>query len=985
VGIVNYAWDFGDDSTASGEDATASHDFAEEGTYTVTLTVRDAAGNSHSATAAVTVVADGDAVKLTALDTVSGKPVAGATISVTDGAGNTAQYAAGADGKVFLSAENGTYTVAASADGYQNRTFSVTVADDKRAFDVYLNAADVLRVETKVKELTKEEAVAAGIDTEAPENQHVYRSTAVFAFGELTYIHNDSEVLDYTPLKTGKITAYPVARDIYLIVYSQVNWLKELFRVQLYVQNTSNFEHIEDCAANLTLPEGLSLAVMTEDKDPQSLEVSLGTIDPGSEIGHNWYLCGDAAGEYTLSGSVSGVRANADNTVREDTSAEFTTSEPISVLAGSAMTLTITAEKYGVIGLPYHVAYELENVSEKTLYDVTLDVMGGQFVEDYDATDLEYDPDGKASGSLQSGFSVYDETFGPGEKLSGVFTIKFGKGLDIPRGMEYVLKDMFLWTDPESTTQIPTTFTLTNNERILLTYDANGGSGEMEAQLATKSLEASSFVYTLPECTLAAPENQHFKDWLVGETEYAPGDECTLTEDATILAVWEDDEEEYEEGVERTVTFNAAGGTVETAEKTVIAGQAYGELPVPARDHYTFAGWYTSADGGTVVTADDTALLSRDVTLYAHWTPLPYTITWVDEDGTTLATAEVPYGETPEYSGETPVKAQDELFMYEFAGWTPEVGPVSGETTYTARYDEISKLCTVTWFNYDGTPLETDENVAFGRTPEYNGETPERPPTGANSYEFIGWTPEVAPVNGDTAYMATYRTVPRTHTVTWLDEDGTVLATDEVAYGETPVYSGATPVKATDERYEYEFSGWKTTPRPIREDMTYEAAYTQTLRRYTITWLDEDGTELGTTEVPYGQIPAYDGETPRKEPTDEETYILAGWTPTLEPVSGEATYTARYRPSISASIEEVSIGEDGTITVRLECSEPGASILCGIYDENDQLIALQSLPVSEEGLYSFQFGDAFHYVKVFAMDANARALCENVQVPSAKE
>ena len=290
----------------------------------------------------------------------------------------------------------------------------------------------------------------------------------------------------------------------------------------------------------------------------------------------------------------------------------------------------------------------------------------------------------------------------------------------------------------------------------------------------------------------------------------------------------------------------------------------------------------------------------------------------------------------------------------------------------------------MTWFNYDGTPLETDENVAFGQTPEYNGETPERPPAGANSYVFAGWTPEVAAVSGDTAYMATYSAVPRTHTVTWLDEDGTVLATDEVVYGETPVYSGETPVKATDERYEYEFSGWKTTPRPIHEDMTYEAAYAQTLRRYTITWLDEDDTVLGTTEAPYGQIPAYDSQTPRKESTDGESYILAGWTPTLAPVSGEATYKARYRTSISASIEEIAV-DGATVTVTLDCSEPEASVLCAIYDENDRLIALQSLPVSEERLYRFQFGDAFYYAKVFAMDANARALCESVQSLSAQE
>ena len=282
----------------------------------------------------------------------------------------------------------------------------------------------------------------------------------------------------------------------------------------------------------------------------------------------------------------------------------------------------------------------------------------------------------------------------------------------------------------------------------------------------------------------------------------------------------------------------------------------------------------------------------------------------------------------------------------------------------------------MTWYNYNGEALETDEEIPFGDTPEYNGDTPERPPAGANAYIFAGWTPEVGPISGDTAYMATYSAVPRIHTVMWIDEDGTVLETDEVPYGETPEYNGEAPVKATDDRYEYEFSGWKTTPRPIHEDMTYEAAYTPTLKHYTITWLDEDGTTLGTTEVQYGRVPAYDGETPRH---GEKPYILAGWTPTPQPVSGAATYTARYRPSVSASIESVTI-EGGAVNVTLDCSEPEAVVLCAIYNENDRLITLASLPVSEEKLYAFRFeGHEFRYAKVFAMDANARALCASVR------
>ena len=53
--VASYAWDFGDGAIATG--ATASHDYAAGGSYTVQLTVKDDAGASGAATKAVTVTA----------------------------------------------------------------------------------------------------------------------------------------------------------------------------------------------------------------------------------------------------------------------------------------------------------------------------------------------------------------------------------------------------------------------------------------------------------------------------------------------------------------------------------------------------------------------------------------------------------------------------------------------------------------------------------------------------------------------------------------------------------------------------------------------------------------------------------------------------------------------------------------------------------------------------------------------------------------
>ncbi|MDP2587143.1 MAG: PBP1A family penicillin-binding protein [bacterium] len=52
-GIVNFSWSFGDGGAGSGK--TASHTYASAGTYSVTLTVSDAAGNTATKTKSVTV------------------------------------------------------------------------------------------------------------------------------------------------------------------------------------------------------------------------------------------------------------------------------------------------------------------------------------------------------------------------------------------------------------------------------------------------------------------------------------------------------------------------------------------------------------------------------------------------------------------------------------------------------------------------------------------------------------------------------------------------------------------------------------------------------------------------------------------------------------------------------------------------------------------------------------------------------------------
>lgn len=77
-----------------------------------------------------------------------------------------------------------------------------------------------------------------------------------------------------------------------------------------------------------------------------------------------------------------------------------------------------------------------------------------------------------------------------------------------------------------------------------------------------------------------------------------------------------------------TLTYDANGGSVSQASKSVTSDSAYGTLATPTRTGYTFAGWYTAANSGTQVTAS--TICKGDATIYAHWKANSYTVTCED-------------------------------------------------------------------------------------------------------------------------------------------------------------------------------------------------------------------------------------------------------------------------------------------------------------------------------------------------------------------
>lgn len=193
--------------------------------------------------------------------------------------------------------------------------------------------------------------------------------------------------------------------------------------------------------------------------------------------------------------------------------------------------------------------------------------------------------------------------------------------------------------------------------------------------------------------------------------------EDTVTSSITLFAKWTPNQ--------YTVTFNPNGGTVTQTSTTVTYDSTYGDLPVPTRSGYAFAGWYTDETGGTKITKDSPVKITEAQTLYAHWTPIKYTVTFNAKGGyTPTGSKEVTFGETygalpaPTYVG------------HAFNGW------YNAETSGTQiTSDSIVAVAD----NHTLYAYWTDKNVAVSMT-DYDYGTGSVPNPGVNNLTETGTT-----------------------------------------------------------------------------------------------------------------------------------------------------------------------------------------------------------------------------------------------------
>lgn len=370
------------------------------------------------------------------VDAESLEAVVAATITITNDAGNAYTATTDSGGLATIIAPAGTYDVLIEKKGYQLRGFERRLEEGSVTLpDIGLATESFAKGSLSVERMTQEEIEEAGIDTSSIGNNHVYRYEVTLKFDDgleipaVSYKTGDGKILggflgnssnktnggsgEYKHKDDNGITTRicQVNEYFYLVIRGEAKWQKEMFHVQLLVVNSSQTDKIVNATAELKLPEGLSLAEMTGAQQSANVAVGNGTIDCGEQASVDWYVRGDTEGDYTLEADLSGQLS----TFMDSFTYTYKTLEPIRVYAGTDMKLTVRASDSAAYLEPYTMFFELENISDHSIYNVTHEV---QNVSQYEVTKYTWVEDGTVVDSMEVWNQLSSDDLGPDGRIT---------------------------------------------------------------------------------------------------------------------------------------------------------------------------------------------------------------------------------------------------------------------------------------------------------------------------------------------------------------------------------------------------------------------------------------------------------------------------------------------------------------------------------------------------------------------------------------
>ena len=331
------------------------------------------------------------------------------------------------------------------------------------------------------------------------------------------------------------------------------------------------------------------------------------------------------------------------------------------------------------------------------------------------------------------------------------------------------------------------------------------------------------------------------------------------------------------------------------------------QLTTTANEGYRFKAW---SDGVTDASREIT--VTKDTIITANFVAL-YTIKALASASQGTVSGGGVYED-----GETATLVANAKAGYTFTQWVdgndenPRTVTVNGNKTYTAIFAIDEHNVTLSK-NISAAGTVTGDGVYEHNT------TVQLTATANEGYRFKGWSDGVTEasreitVTKDTSITANFVAL---YTIKALASasQGTVIGGGVYEDGETvtlvanpnPGYVFAQWVDGSDEN-----------PRnvTVNGNKTYTAYFIEGEQdKYMITWKNWDGRVIKTSEVSYGEVPAFDGEKPTRPDEAGYTFTFNGWSPTIAAASQNAEYTANYIQTATEA-EKTTIENEGDISI----------------------------------------------------------------------
>lgn len=373
---------------------------------------------------------------------------------------------------------------------------------------------------------------------------------------------------------------------------------------------------------------------------------------------------------------------------------------------------------------------------------------------------------------------------------------------------------------------------------------------------------------------------------------------------------------------------------------------------------YTFAGWSpavnTTANGDVDYYATYTKKDYADIHFYNYDGTLIYEVKGNRENGNFVGVT------IPDYTGETPIKAEDVIGTYTFTGWAdsqgntvdPGTDKFTGDTYLYAQFETTYKEYTIKFEN-EGTVV-SEKKYKYGEEIEIPDD-----PTKAEDveyiYDFRAWSPEVSEVcYGDATYTATYRRTPQYYKVTWLNDAKNVHSESNYRYNakiQQGVINDPVSYDPPAEGKTWAFKHWVQCDANGKdilvdenqvifqrgmtmgaEHLYFYPVFEEVDNILTVEFFKEDGvSSLGEAKVPYGSdisdFAAAFAEKAPKAADETYHYVINNW---VNVNGGAAVTTITADVSVKATYTPVEHTKDVyEITIEPTCTETGlADVSC---------------------------------------------------------